>query len=460
MATIDTCRMVRGTRDCDVVSMSQIESSPGSPSPPQLETAQPDEPVEARPSTARLVGVDLARALAVCGMFAVHLGPAPTAVSGVGGWLLGLSEGRASALFATLAGFSLMLIAGRLEPKAGLAGRQARARIVIRAVILFVMGILLAMTEAGGTVVILAYYGVYFLLALPLLRLRAKTLAIIAAVLAVVTPLAKFGLTALVSGPIMETINAYDPLKRLSEIGVMDLLLSGLYPTITWMTFVVAGMALGRVDFDSSAMKRRLAKVGAALIAFGYGVPWLLTRFIDGLREVSEQPWGRGAEKAGSAAFKAIGEGGKAVAEGGKPLGEGAKMMTEGGPPGLDGWGLLLARPHSSSTFDLVGSIGIAIIVVVGATVLLARLWWLRRLLTPVIAVGTMSLTLYVGHFLVGGQIGALGKGQGAGSDSAMVLIWFIIGATVFAWLWSRFFRRGPLEYLLHLATKAAKFVR
>ncbi|ANN18285.1 hypothetical protein SD37_23365 [Amycolatopsis orientalis] len=434
--------------------MSQIESSQGSPPPPPPELAEPAGPVEAGPSTARLIGVDLARALAVFGMYAVHLGPAPTAVSGFGGWLLGLAEGRASALFATLAGFSLMLIAGRLEPKTGLAGRQARARIVIRAVILFAMGTLLAMTDAG-TVVILAYYGVYFLLALPLLRLRAKTLAIIAAVLAVFTPLAKFGLAALVSGPIMETINAYDPLKRLSEVGVLDLLLSGLYPTITWMTFVVAGMALGRADLDSSAVRRRLAAIGAALIAFGYGVPWLLTRFIDGLREAAEQPWGRGAEKAGSAAAKTLGEGAKAMAEGGK-------SMVEGGPKGMDGsgWGLLLARPHSSSTFDLVGSVGIAIIVLVGATVLLSRLSWLRRLMTPVIAVGTMSLTLYVGHFLVGAQFGALGKGQGAGNNSAMVLFWFIIGATVFAWFWSRFFRRGPLEYLLHLATKAAKFVR
>ncbi|WP_228004253.1 DUF418 domain-containing protein [Amycolatopsis sp. YIM 10] len=407
------------------------------------ESAVPDP---AGPSTARLVGVDLARALAVFGMYAVHLGPAPTAVSGFGGWLLGLAEGRASALFATLAGFSLMLIAGRLEPKTGLAGRQARARIVIRAVILFAMGTVLAMTDAG-TVVILAYYGVYFLLALPLLRLRARTLAIIAAVLAVVTPLAKFGLSALVSGSIEDTIKAYDPLKRLNDVGVLDILLTGLYPAITWMTFVVAGMALGRLDLGSGAVRRRLAAVGAALIAFGYGLPWLLAKFFDGLREAAEQPWGRGAEKAGSASVEAMAEGGK--------------FMAEGGPKGMDGsgWGLLLARPHSSSTFDLIGSVGIAIIVVVGATVLLTRLSWLRRLLTPVIAVGTMSLTLYVGHFLVGEQIGALGKGQGAG-NSATVLFGFIIGATVFAWLWSRFFRRGPLEYLLHLATKAAKFVR
>ena len=39
-------------------------------------------------------------------------------------------------------------------------------------------------------------------------------------------------------------------------------------------------------------------------------------------------------------------------------------------------------------------------------------------------------------------------------------LIWFIVGVTVFAWTWSRFFRRGPLEYVLNAATKPARFVR
>lgn len=60
---------------------------------------------------ARLAGVDLARALAVFGMFTVHVGPAPTPGRGVGDWFL---------------------IAGRREPKTGLAGRQPRARILIR----------------------------------------------------------------------------------------------------------------------------------------------------------------------------------------------------------------------------------------------------------------------------------------------------------------------------------------
>ncbi|MEH0424950.1 hypothetical protein QBA38_39405 [Streptomyces stelliscabiei] len=41
-----------------------------------------------------------------------------------------------------------------------------------------------------------------------------------------------------------------------------------------------------------------------------------------------------------------------------------------------------------------------------------------------------------------------------------MPLIMFVLGATVFAAIWSRFFRRGPLEHLLDAATKPAKNIR
>ena len=186
----------------------------------------------------RLVGVDLARALAVFGMYAVHVGPPSPAVPGVGGWLIGFSEGRASALFALLAGFSIVIIAGRREPKAGQALRQAKGRIVLRAAVLLAVGT--AMTMVVGDVVILNYYAVYFLLTLPLLRLRARTLIILAAILAVVTPLLQLGLTSLITPEIQQAIDRVDPLERLSGVGILDLLVTGFYPAVTWITFVVA----------------------------------------------------------------------------------------------------------------------------------------------------------------------------------------------------------------------------
>jgi len=404
--------------------MTQIKpASERSPAPPGP-LAAPAAPVEAGPSTARLVGVDLARALAVFGMYVVHIGPPLSATSGVASWIRYLADGRSSILFATLAGFSLALIAGRREPRTGLAGRQAKARIAIRAVVLLAVGT--AMAVAFGDVIILNFYGVYFLVALPLVRLRARALAIIAAVLAVVTPQLVFVVSSLLTEPVQRSINAYDPLERLSGVGVVDLLFTGFYPTITWMSFVIAGMALARLDLAAGAVRRRLAVVGPALIVLGYGASWLLAGQ-DALRSTADD--GSGSSGSGS-------------------LGSGS-LQPRGSASSL-----LLAGPHSGTSFDIVGSVGVAITVILCAMVAIDQLPWLHRLAKPVIAVGTMSLTAYVGHFVLTSFTGLAFK------DSWVPLLMYVGGAIVFAGIWSRFFRRGPLEYLLHTATKLAKFVR
>ena len=96
--------------------------------------------------------------------------------------------------------------------------------------------------------------------------------------------------------------------------------------------------------------------------------------------------------------------------------------------------------------------------MIVGATVAMDRLPRLRRLAKPVIAVGTMSLTAYVGHFLA--QT-VLSTPAGTGTQQSWLpLIMYILAAILFAAIWSRFFRRGPLEYLLNAATKPAKHIR
>ncbi|KMS69585.1 membrane protein [Streptomyces viridochromogenes] len=386
----------------------------------------------------RLVGLDLARALAVFGMYIVHIAPMPSAGDNVGSWVYFLAEGRSSALFATLAGFSLMLIAGRREPKTGLAGRQAKARIAIRAVILLALGTVLAMEY--GDIIILAYYGVYFLLALLLVRLSAKTLAIIAAGIALVMPQLAFVLKMWLSDSVQQSINAYDPLEKLSTVGVLDLLLTGLYPTITWLAFVIAGMALARLDLTAASVQRRLAALGAGLTVGAYGLAMLLggTSAVLSFRGGGGPSSGSGAGSMGS--------------------GPGAGSMGSGsGGPVQSASDLLGAVSHTGTTFDTIGCLGVAILVIVGATVAIDRLPRLRRLAKPVIAVGTMSLTAYVGHFLAQSAWPASGAGT---TKSWVPVITYVLGAIVFAAIWSRFFRRGPLEYLLNAATKPAKYIR
>ncbi|MBD3577527.1 DUF418 domain-containing protein [Streptomyces sp. KD18] len=400
---------------------------------PPVPAASPDSAgtPSGGPPMGRLVGVDLARALAVFGMYIVHIGPVLSSTHGVGSWVRYLADGHSSVLFATLAGFSLMLIAGRREPKTGPAGRQATARIAIRAVVLLALGTVLAM-EYGG-VIILGFYGVYFLLALPLLRLSAKALAITAAGLALATPQLAFVLNSRLSESVRQTVDAYDPLKKVSEVGVLDLLLTGFYPAITWMSFVVAGMALARLDLSAASVRRRLAAFGAALTAGAYGLSLQLAGE-DALRSMAE-------EAKSSAVFE-------------KTSSFGSGSFTTHRPAS----DLLSAGPHSGTTFDIVGSVGVAILVVVGATALMDRVPRLPSLAKPVIAVGTMSLTAYVGHFLVQSVLG-VPAGESTQVSWSPVLM-SILGAIVFAAVWSRLFRRGPLEALLNAATKPAVYVR
>ena len=430
--------------------MTQIQppqdtSAPQENSPPPPRTSSESAgQVSPGPSMGRLVGLDLASALAVFGMYIVHIAPMPSAGNDVGSWVYSLAEGRSSALFATLAGFSLMLIAGRLEPKTGLAGRQAKARIAIRAVILLALGTVLAMEY--GDVIILAYYGVYFLLALLLVRLGAKTLAIIAAGIALVMPQLAFVLKMWLSDSVQQNINAYDPLEKLSSVGVLDLLLTGLYPTITWMAFVIAGMALARLDLTAATVQLRLAALGASLTVGAYGLAALL----GGTSAVLSFGGGGGPSSgsgAGSMGSGSMGSG---------SMGSGSMGSGSGGPV-QSASDLLGAVSHTGTTLDTIGCLGVAILVIVGATVAIDRLPRLRRLAKPVIAVGTMSLTAYVGHFLAQSAWPASGAGT---TKSWVPVLTYILGAIVFAAIWSRFFRRGPLEYLLNAATRPAKYIR
>lgn len=420
------------------------KTDPAGPGVHQGRLATRDRPAERRPDghagaaakpgaasgagPGRLLGVDLARALAIYGMFAVHVGPSPSTIGGLGGLLLKLAHGRSAALFALLAGVSLILMTGRERPPTGTQGRRLRARIAIRAVLLLLVGT--ALMPIGSPIwVVVPYYGLYFLLALPLLGLPAPALAALAALSALAGPVLMMA-PMMVPGEWLDFVAAYDPLDQMMGHGLLELFLVGGFPAVSWMAYVLAGMALARLDLSAARVRRRLAAAGAALAAIGYGGSWLACHvFTDVQRTVD----------ATSAAVVAAGSH-YDVLDRGTPLER-----------------LLVASPHSSSPFEITGNIGMAILALVAAIAALKALPRLRGLAAPVLAVGTMSLTVYIGHLLV---IKYVDPEAHLGSPIA-VLVVFTVGATLLAALWKRLFRRGPLEFLLHFsAIKLSGVVR
>src|SRR5215213_7671585 len=122
----------------------------------------------------RVVGIDVARCVALLGMIATHVLPSAdengvTVAQQVAG-------GRASALFAVLAGVSLALMSGGTTPVHGDERRAVSAGLAVRAGLIAVLGLFLGSLPVT-ILVILPYYAVLFLLGLPFLGLRAPALA-------------------------------------------------------------------------------------------------------------------------------------------------------------------------------------------------------------------------------------------------------------------------------------------
>jgi uncharacterized membrane protein YeiB len=116
---------------------------------------------------------------------------------------------------------------------------------------------------------------------------------------------------------------------------------------------------------------------------------------------------------------------------------------------GTSWWYLALASPHSHTQLDLAHTLGSAV-AVLGACLLLTRIPTIGRLLGPIEAAGTMTLTLYTAHILIL-ETGALED------DMAVQYVFVVVVCLAFALVWRRWRRQGPLERLVAAASGRAR---
>ena len=357
--------------------------------------------VRAGSEAPRVGGLDMARGLAVLGMFGAHLRISEELTADPSTWAA-VVQGRSSILFATLAGVSIALLSGRTRPVDDVDLVRARLRIVVRAAWVFAIGGVLEWLDTF-VAIILGVYGVLFVLALPFLRWSAGRLLAAAAVIAVAGPPLNVLLGQLIAGGGAE------------EHYFAQLMVTGPYPAMLWWALVLVGMAVGRLDLAAAGVRARLAAAGAAAAVLGYGGGWLTTRLLaDGVPS-------RGPEE------------GFAV-----PLGEWRAGWLSG------------AEPHSGTTFELVGSSGFAVLVVACCLVLADRL---PLLTAPLRAVGGLALSVYTGHIVVLWALMAVAPQATEGVDMWLL---FVCGALIAATGWRGLFGRGPLERLLTWSSSRA----
>jgi uncharacterized membrane protein YeiB len=365
-------------------------------------------------SRERIRAVDAARGTALVGMMAIHVLPATRSGEVTTAYLL--ASGRASALFAVLAGTGIALASGGRHPPAGERARRLRRAVAARAAVVAVVGLLL-----GGfshpVAVILPYYGLLFLVALPVITWPARRLAVAAAACGLVTPVVSHVLRGRYDrppGPNLDLTSLADPAATAAT-----LLLTGYYPVLTWSTYLLAGMAVGRLPLAAPPVARRLVVAGVALAVAGWAAGVVAVRWAGG-------PAGLAATVDGATAD-----------------GVGTDLLTSlfGAAPTTSWWWLGVAAPHSGTTPDLVHTGGTAL-AVLGMWLLVEPR--MRRPATPLVAAGAMTLTLYTAHVVALGVGQALGWG-GAAVAGRVLLVHLVVALAV-ATLVGSPRRRGPLE--------------
>ena len=373
----------------------------------------------AQPPAIRYIGVDLARLLAIAGMMATHLVAAGAAFARPDSFeataanlAVVMTSGIAAPLFAVLGGVSAVFASRRLLAE-GRTG-AAIAAIALRGAILILIGLLLGLI-VSPVVVVLAYYGVAMLLVAPLIRVRGPILIGVCVVIA----LASGPLNALARGA-LGIVNeggsvTFEALAVQPVESLRGLLLTGEYPAITWLAYLIAGILIGRV-LVSATSRGTLTRASGVLAGVGVAVA-VAAQFASSLALANLQALGHTPVEGLDPAIM-------------------QQVLTApafGAPLSPEVWAQLVATPHSGGIMDLIRTIAIAC-AVIGTFVLLCDA--LRggrapgRVLDVFRAAGAAPLTVYVLHIAVtGATLGALM----APTEIAGAVPWWAAGPGAFA---------------------------
>jgi len=393
-------------------------------------------PATGKAAPARLAGVDAARGLALLGMMATHVLPTFESNAQLTPTWVGLAfSGRAAALFAVLAGVGLALSTGREHPPQGAQLRSARRGVALRALVVAAVGLSLGGLDVN-IAVILVHYALLFLCVLPFIGLGAKRLFALAAAWLLAAPVVAYLLRPwLLSAEPALRLGHNPGWEDLAEPARLlgDLFLTGYYPVLQWLAYLLIGLAVGRLALSTTAVP--------VLLLAGGTVSAVLAK---GLSVVAMEDWG------GRAALQ------EQIGDPAYPLASLLQVNLAGIDQTGSVWWLASSAPHSGTTLDLLHTSGVAV-AVLGLSLLLVRAATRvkRDLMLPLRGAGAMTLTLYTLHIWVTASLNGRPLPPGWNVEGlywAQAFAVLVVGAIFAAGSW-----RGPLEWVAHAAHRVGR---
>lgn len=350
----------------------------------------------------RIVGFDIARALAIFGMVIVNFKIAMNAGTGTPFLVsfAGLFEGRASALFVILAGVGVTFLTNKARASSDRSLVVTnRLSLIKRGLLLIGIGLLYTPIWQAD---ILHFYGVYFLIAAAIYTFNDKALIVIASIITLMFPILMLFLNYEQNWD--WSTFTYENFWSLDGM-VRHIAFNGFHPVFPWAAFLVFGMWLGRLDVSQSVVRKKL---------FAWSLVTLL------VTEVG---------------FYFI----RAAMGDGSALGMTADEVS-----------FLFSTSIIPPLPQYIVSAGSSAVVVLVACLSFSVRFSESTISKWLYQTGQLSLTLYVAHVILGmGLLEAIGRLENQTINvSLLSALTFCVGGVVFSMVWLKYFTSGPLEWV------------
>jgi uncharacterized membrane protein YeiB len=354
----------------------------------------------------RIIGIDVARALAVIGMIIVNF----KVVFGDKGdtWIKSFAsifDGKAAATFVVLAGIGLALMTNSaLRNKDKEKLNTARKRIIKRALFLFVLGISYIFIWPAD---ILHFYGIYMLVVLLVLTQKEWIILTLATLFIFTYPILLL-IWSYETGWNFETLN-YQDFWTINGF-LRNLFFNGFHPVLPWTAFILFGYWFGKQDLNNEEFIKKTFRI--SLFSF------IVIQIVSYLSILT---------------------------------------LSEGNPKVITELTQILGTsPMPPLPFYVFNGISIAF-TIISACIFIAKRFENNKIILALNKTGQLALTFYVAHIIIGmGIIEAINPskmGNYSIEFSVICALLFSFSCIIFSIFWLKYKKSGPVEWIMRKLT-------